>query len=308
MPVTLIQVPYHMGREDEGPGRGPASLVAGGAVERLARLGVQFAGRHASVRTACEFGRAKLGVEVEVEAVARREPFADELSAIVDVARALAGRVASARRAGRLPLVLAGNCNSALGTVTGCGPADTGIVWFDAHGDYNTPETTLSGWFEGMPLAVINGQCHADLWRGLGNTQAVPEAWTLLAGVRDLDPPEREFLEQTAVTVVEAEVVRRQGLAAARAPALDALAQRVEGIYLHLDIDALDPADAPGVDMPAPVGLTLADMREAIGLIGARFAIRAAALTTYNPEHDSDGRTLQTALALLEAVVAARRS
>lgn len=281
MPITLIQVPYHMGRENVGPGRGPASLIAGGAAERL---------------------------DARVEAVARRQPFRDELSAVVDVAGALAERVAAARQAGRLPLVLAGNCNSALGTVTGCDPAETGIVWFDAHGDYNTPDISLSGWFEGMPLAVINGQCYADLWRGLGNTQAVPEAWTLLAGVRDLDPPEREFLEQTAVTVVEAEAVRRQGLAAALAPALDALRARVDGIYLHLDIDALDPADAPGVDMPAPVGLTLADMREAIGLIGARFAIRAAALTTYNPEHDSDGRTLQTALALLEAVVAARRS
>ena len=214
-------------------------------------------------------------------------------------------RVRGAVEEGRFPLVLAGDCNSALGALSGIGPDGVGVIWFDAHGDYNTPETSLSGWFEGMPLAVATGRCHHDLWRGLGNTDHVREAHTLLVGVRDLDPPERDLLDGSDVTVIEADKLRGGKLAEGLAPALARLRERVGAIYLHLDMDAVDPADAPGVGLPTPGGLSRGEMLEAIRLIGEQFAIRAAALTTFNPDQDADNRTLETGLAMMEEVVKA---
>jgi arginase len=280
--LNLIQVPYHMGQQNIGPGKAPKRYIDGGLIEHLYDKDI------------------KLWVGI----VERGGFYTDELSAIMAVNTALAQQVAEALEADRFPLVIAGNCNSALGTLTGIGDLSRiGIVWFDAHGDFNTPETSLSGWFEGMPLAVAAGRGHASLWREMGNQDHVSESHIVLVGPRDLDPPEAELLAQSDVTVLSAEDLKQKGLAEVLTPALDRLRESVDAIYLHLDMDVHDTECAPGVDFHLPGGLDREDMAQAIQLIGERFTIRAAALTSFNPDHDQDGRTLQTGLALVDAVI-----
>jgi len=142
MRITVLSVPYDLGREGEGVALGPGRYLDGGLVAAL-----------------CERGH-----QASVVAVERPEPFTDELSAVVGIARVLAGEARRAVASGSFPLVAGGNCNVALGMTAGLGPADTAVVWFDAHGDYNTPQTTPSGFLDGMPLAMATGRAHGDAW------------------------------------------------------------------------------------------------------------------------------------------------
>lgn len=276
MQVRLIQVPYMIGDERHGASKGPQRFVEAGA-ERL--LGAK-------------------GVAVKVERVQRSNPFGDSTSASLAVCKKLAPIVGEAVAAGQLPLVLAGSCDVSKGILSGFDHARCGVVWIDAHGDFNTPESTISGFFAGMSLAVITGHCYQNYWAQIGNSAPIPEAATLMLGVRELDVAERERLERSAISVVKWHEGRPQGDVMA---SLDELAKRVEEVYLHVDMDAFDPQVAPGiVDHPVPGGLSLEDMEQAIRAVAARFRVRAAALATYNPDLDQDEKTLRAGLHIIE--------
>jgi len=284
MKLTLIQVPYHYGFSQArvGAGCGPRRYLEAGAEAALRQL----------------------GYEVSVELVERGPEAKETPLAVLEGNTVLAARVAASVDSGGFPVVLSGGCNACLGVLAGLG-ARLGIIWFDAHGDFNTPETTPSGFFDGMPLAVATGLCYRELWGGLSSAPPVPPAHALLVAVRDLDPGERDTIAQHGVLAVPAADIKALGAAAALGPKLAALRKRVEQIYLHFDIDALDPALAPGVDYRAPGGLSLEEAEEAIRLIAAQFWVRAATLAAYNPDHEEDDRTLAAGLRLLSLLAAA---
>ena len=230
-----------------------------------------------------------------------RTPRAEDLSGP-------AGEVTTPRgpaAAGRLPLVLAGSCDAALGVLAGFDHSQCGVVWIDAHADFNTPESSVSGFFPGMSAAVIAGHCHRELWEQAGESTPVPEERIVMLGTRELSPDaERVRLERSAVGVVPWHhgQPRRDVVAA-----LDALAALVGDVYLHADNDALDPAVAPGiVDEPVPGGLSLEQLEDAVRAVTARFRIRAVALTTFTPSRDREDRTLRAGLRVIELVAAAR--
>jgi arginase len=277
MPVCLIQVPYMIGDERHGASKGPA-LYARKAIDLLA-------GKQIGATT---------------DRVERGESFRDSVSASRAVNRQLAQVVRRAVAEGRLPLVLAGSCDASMGILAGFDHVRCGVVWFDAHGDFNTPDSTVSGFFAGMSLAIITGHCYQSLWAQIGDNTPIPESATLLLGVRDLDPAERERLQRSAVQVVAwhdgkpiGDVLR----------ALDILATRVQEIYVHIDLDVLDPLLAPGiVDSPVPGGLSLEDMEKTIQAAASRFRIRAASLTTFDPDRDPEQKTLQAGLRIVQAL------
>ena len=156
-------------------------------------------------------------------------------------------------------------------------------MWFDAHGDFNTPETSPGGFVDGMPLAMATGRCYPQVWQRLGEEPAaVPEAHVLHVGSRDFDPGEQQSLADSGVEVVSGEDIVRRGVRAALVPALDTLRGHVEAVYLHIDIDVLDPAAAPAVDFPSTGGLTVPELEEAIWLVAGHLSVRAAALTAYD--------------------------
>jgi len=194
MNLRLIHVPYTMGDERPGTSKGPERLVQGGA-EKLV---------------------AAMGLTVTVERVDRGEPFRDSGNASLIVSKRLARIVRQAIAAKQFPLVLAGGCDVSKGILSGFDHARCGVVWFDAHGDFNTPETTTSGYFDGMSLAVITGHCYRNYWAQIGNSSPIPESATLLLGVRDLDPAESEHLDHSAIQVVKWHEGKPQGLCKAR--------------------------------------------------------------------------------------------
>lgn len=279
MEVCLIQVPYMIGDERHGASKGPQRFVQAGADRLLAAA----------------------GVAATVERVERGEPFRDSASASLAVNKQLAQIVQQAIAAGRFPLVLAGSCDVSAGILAGFDHARCGVIWIDAHGDFNTPEATITGFFAGMSLAVITGHCYQNYWVQIGDGAPIAEAATLMLGVRDLDPMERQRLDRSAIRVVSWHEGQPQADALT---ALDELAGRVQEVYLHVDMDALDPQVAPAiVDRPVPGGLSLRQIEEVIRAVGARFRIRAATLATYNPDLDQDEKTLRAGLRILELLM-----
>jgi arginase len=183
----------------------------------------------------------------------------------------------------RPAIVLAGNCNSCLGTLSALD--DPGVVWFDAHGDFNTPETTVSGAFEGMSLAVATGHCHCELMR-----RPVPEENVVLAATRSLDPLEQVRLRQSKIELATLDALPS---------ALSRLEPRVKTIYLHLDLDVLDPAVSPGVNFSEPGGISPDQLYGAVKLVTATGKLAAAAIANFNPDRDRDDRTLKIAQRLV---------
>jgi arginase len=230
--------------------------------------------------------------------VACRAPFADTASACLAVNRELAVAVATATAAGELPIVIAGSCDAAAGVLAGLSRQRCGVVWIDAHADFNTPDSTISGFFPGMALAIVTGHCYAAWWAQIGNAAPVPETHVALLGVRDLSPDaERERVERSRmlrVAWIDGQPDRDFDSTVAT------LAGRVDEVYLHIDLDALDPSIAPGiVDAPVAQGLSLAQLDEVLDAITGTLGLRAVALTTYAPNRDIAGATHATALHIL---------
>ena len=283
MDICLIQVPYFVGDETHDAAQGPARMVEAGALSRLTA--------HSTSTT--------------VERVERRAPFTDSVTASVDVSHQLAVKVRQALDRQQFPLIVAGCCDVSLGIVAAFDHRDCGVVWIDAHGDYNTPESSLTGFFGGMPLAALVGDCYGDLWSKMSDGTLIAKENIVLVGIRDLDPPEADRLEQTPIQIVR----WRDGQPLADVDAaLDTLATRVSDVYLHLDLDGLDPSIAPGVDYRVPGGLSLGDLEAVIRSAAARFRIRAVALTSFNPARDVDGRTVETCLRIVEVLAENLRS
>ena len=283
MDICLIQVPYTMGDERPGTSKGPERLVQAGAMKLIAAM----------------------GIAVTVERVDRGEPFRDGGSAALVVGKQVTSIVRRATEAKQFPLVLSGSCDVSKFILSGFDHRQCGVVWFDAHGDFNTPETTTSGYFDGMSLAVITGHCYRNYWAQIGNSIPISESATLLLGVRDLDPAEGDLLDHSAVQVVRWHDGKPQGDVRG---ALDKLAQRVPEVYLHIDMDSLDPQFGPGVVFdPVPGGLSLEDMEESIRAVFASFRVRAVTLAVYNPDRDQDDKTLRAGLRIIEVLAGAGR-
>jgi arginase len=208
----------------------------------------------------------------------------------MELVRRLSARVASAVEAGAFPLVLAGNCNSSLGTVAGAGAAELGVVWFDAHADFDDPDENTSGFFDVMGLAMLTGRGWDALRKTIPGHSAIPEANVVLAGVRDLEPYQHRTLGYSDVRTVPGAV--DPGLFES---ALDELRSRVSRVYLHVDLDSVDAAEATANEYAATGGPSVDRLVECVRDVRQRFTVAAAAITAYDPAFDPDGRAVAAA-------------
>jgi arginase len=279
MNIQLLLVPYDTARRGWRSGAGPDHLVNAGLTTHLQSQGHVVA-------------------DIQVIEDDPTQPLA-EIRTAFELARRLAGAVRDARATGRFPLVLSGNCNSAVGTLSGLTPARRAIFWFDAHGDCNTPDTTATGFLDGTGLATALGLCWRQLAASVpGYSPVAPDA-TFLLGARDLDPPEAVLLAGSAITSIPvAQIPDRLPKALSRAPLNDVLG------YLHLDLDVIDPGVGQANCFPVDGGLSVENLTAAITAIRARIPLAAAAVTSYAPEYDREERICRAAFAAIDAILA----
>jgi arginase len=293
MNIRLIQVPYVMGIEGiYGAWKSPGRYIKAGIIEQLEQR----------------------GHHVQVESIRQDQEYKNELEATVAVNQKLAPVVADALHKGEFPLILGGSCDVSLGIFAAFEHARTGIVWFDAHGDLNTPETSQSGLFIGMSLGILTGLGHQTLWQEIAHSMpGTPETEknarldpvdierVLLVDVRDLDPGEKGTVDKYAVLVEQAEKLAHNP----EHSLLNTLAARADDVYIHVDIDILDPQEAPGVDFPVVGGSSSETVIEAINSVSQLLPFRAAALTALNPDLDRDQLTVQAGIRIIIGIVEA---
>lgn len=230
------------------------------------------------------------GWHVEQEEIRPVDESDPEIVRVMELIRRLSKRVDTAVRDGAFPLVLAGNCNSCLGTTAGVGAGDLGVVWFDAHADFDDPEENESGFFDVMGLAMLTGRG----WRALRQTipahVPIPEQNVVLAAVRDLEPYQRGRLEQSDISTIPGEIDLDDFQAA-----ISELGRRVNRTYLHVDLDSIDANTASANKYAAPGGPGLDRLSDCVRQVCQRLPVVAAAITAYDPEFDDDHRTLNAA-------------
>jgi arginase len=197
--------------------------------------------------------------------------------------------VAASIRQGDRPVVVSGDCTTALGTMAGLQGAgmDAGIVWFDAHGDVQTLETTASGYLGGLPLRLLTGYRPELLGARLG-LQPVPEQRVVLVGARDLDPPEVTYLAGAQVRRSDVADLKAADLKAADLKAADLPARP---LYVHLDLDVITPDEVPGLRFPAPGGPGSGQVADALRMVLSTDRVAAVGIAcTWYPGHGAAAR------------------
>lgn len=275
--LRLILWPFHNGLPGISMGAGPERLAG---AELIADL-------------------EGIGWRVERDSIAAAEADRPEIARTFELLRRLAERVGAAKRAGEFPLVLAGGCNSSIGTLAGM-QAEVerpGIVWFDAHADFDRTDENLSGFLDVMGVSMLTGSSWQTLCDTVPGFTPVDEADVVLAGARDLEPYQRESVERSRLRWIAGEVdpdeFRHQ---------VTRVSGAVGGIYLHLDLDVVDADEIAANEYAATGGPSVDRVDELVGTVFSSGPVGAAALTAWDPAHDRDGAAADAARRLVVAI------
>jgi arginase len=226
---------------------------------------------------------------VEVVEVRLPESFYAEAQALVALQKLAAEAIRESLARQRRILILSGNCGAAaLSAASALDPSRTGVIWFDAHADFNTPETSASGFLDGMALSILTGRCWPRLAARFIGFQPVPERNVLLIGARDLDVPEAAALADSAIRKIPSTKMELLDEAVAE------LSQRVEYFYVHLDIDVLDKSEGRANSYASAGGLSAGALYAALELLHGSGRIRVAGITSYDPGCDPEGSVAET--------------
>lgn len=279
--VVIIGAPLDLGAGRRGVDMGPSAIRYAGLRERIAALGYR-------VR---DLGNLAVPLAEQIEPPAADEPLR-YLQPITGVVRDLARQVRNVIADDALPIILGGDHSLSIGSVAGAAHnRRIGVIWLDAHGDYNTPETTPSGNIHGMGLAVLTGRGHPMLTGLIGQTPVIRPTDVALVGVRNLDDGERELLRTSGVHVFTMHDIDRRGMAAVMEEAILHVSTGTAGFHLSFDLDVLDPHEAPGVGTPVLGGITYREAHLAMELIAASGRLIGLDLVEVNPILDTRNMT-----------------
>lgn len=290
--ISMIGVPIDFGQMRRGVDMGPSAIRYAGAVERLEALG------HEVVDEGDIYvpNAAKLEVHSKLR----------NLGAVVEACTKLAEQVATAVEHKKFPLVLGGDHSIAIGTLAGLAQhyKNLGVIWYDAHADMNTAETSPSGNIHGMPLAVAMGLGHEKLTHIGGEQPKIDPKNLVIIGARSVDEGERELIKEKGIKVYSMHEIDRLGMAAVMEDALAYLRSReIDGLHLSLDLDGLDPMYTPGVGTPVPGGITYRESHLAMEMLQESNLLTSAEFVEVNPVLDTKNATANVAVGLMGSLL-----
>ena len=297
--IAIVGAPLDLGAGRRGVDMGPSAL-------RLAGLGPRIAALGYSVE---DLGNVFVD---QPESTPSGPNSAKYLNQIVSACSALADMVDRAIREGRFPLVLGGDHSVAVGTIAGVSHAakqrqeKIGVIWIDAHADMNTPETSPSGNIHGMPLACCIGKGPAELTNILGYAPKVDPANVVLIGVRDVDAIERQCVRESGVTAFTMRDIDERGLREVMDRALAIAGAGTAGIHLSLDMDVVDPDEAPGVGTPVRGGMTYREAHLAMEIVSDCKNLTSMEIVEVNPVLDEVNRTANLGVELVLSALGKR--
>ncbi|MFN8377298.1 MAG: arginase [Anaerolineae bacterium] len=293
-PIRIIGIPMDLGQKRRGVDMGPSAIRYAGLQARLERLGYSV----------LEGGNVAVPEMEEISADGHGDDNAYNAPTIARVCQDIYAAGTRAFDAGETVIFLGGDHSMSLGSVSAAldRPLRTGVIWVDAHGDFNTPETTPSGNVHGMVVAALIGRCAPPL--RIGNTQLEPEL-TAMIGIRDLDAQEKVALSDSGIFVHTMRDIDEEGMADV---VQDVLRQfrGVDAIHVSLDMDSLDPSAAAGVGTPVPGGLTYREAHLIMEMLADDGRVRSLDVVEINPILDTGNRTAEVAVELVASLFGQR--
>ncbi|WP_336338255.1 arginase [Haloarcula brevis] len=298
--VRVLGVPMDLGADRRGVDMGPSAIRYGGLAEQLASTGIDCVD----------------GGDIAVPRPEERDPDAGGLERgrakffreTKEVCEDVTTAVDATLREGRVPLVLGGDHSIAIGTIAGAArdDEDMGVIWFDAHGDFNTPATTPSGNIHGMSLAAVLGRgVFAD--HEWAHTPAVSEENVVIVGLRDVDDGERQLIADSDVTAYTMSDIDARSAPEVVDEALEIATDGTDGIHVSLDLDWLDPTEAPGVGTPVRGGVSYREAHIAMEYVAEHHdQLRSMEMVEVNPILDEHNRTAELGCELVASAFGKR--
>ncbi|MEI3613664.1 arginase [Pseudogracilibacillus sp. SO30301A] len=287
--ISLIGVPMDLGQTRRGVDMGPSAIRYAGIVERLEKL---------------NFNIHDLG-NIDISRPDRNQPEREDklrnLQEVVEANTRLANLVDEQVKNNHFPLVLGGDHSIAIGSLAGVSRhyENLGVIWYDAHGDINTTETSPSGNIHGMPLAVSLGYGHEKLTSILDDNPKIKPENVVLIGIRDLDEGEKELLRDLNIKVFTMHEIDRIGMPQVMKETINYLKDRTDGVHLSFDLDGINPSEAPGVGTPVIGGVTYRESHLAMEMLAEADIITSAEFVEVNPMLDDKNKTAILTVALV---------
>ena len=286
--LSIIGMPMDLGQMRRGVDMGPSAIRYAGINERLSPL---FDEIH-------DLGDIPVG---RPEVVVDQESNLRNLDLVAEKTAMLGEKVDEAVQSGSFPLVLGGDHSIAIGTLAGVSKhyKNLGVIWYDAHGDLNTAETSPSGNIHGMPLACSIGLGHTKLTEIGGFFPKVKPENVVIIGARALDDGERILIKETGIKVYTMHEIDRIGMAKVMEETIAYLKERTDGVHLSLDLDGLDPSECPGVGTPVMGGISYRESHLAMEMLEEANIITSAEFVEVNPILDEKNKTASIAVGLM---------
>lgn len=288
--ISMIGIPMDLGQSRRGVDMGPSAIRYAGAIEKIAALDYEVS----------DLGDIPVN-RPDQETSGNIRAGLKNLEQVVEANERLAEMVDQEVEKGAFPLVLGGDHSVAIGSLAGVSRhyENLGVIWYDAHGDLNTEETSPSGNIHGMPLAVSLGLGESKLVNILDYSPKVKPENIVIIGARSLDPGERELISEKGIQVYTMHEVDRKGMAHVMEHAISYLKERTDGVHLSLDLDGLDPSEAPGVGTPVMGGLTYRESHLAMEMLAEADILTSAEFVEVNPILDDKNKTATIAVGLM---------
>jgi arginase len=289
--IRIIGVPMDLGASRRGVDMGPSALRVAGLQARIKQLGHQVE----------DIGNISVKQAEEMSYGEKRAKYIAEIS---DACNDLGTIVQKSLDEGFMPLVLGGDHSIAAGSISGVSAhfrnekKSVGCIWLDAHSDMNTPETSPSGNVHGMPLSAIMGYGTEELSDLFGFQPKIEPQNVVLVGVRDLDAHERKFIKKLGVKAFTMREIDERGMREVMSDALKYAMDDTEGVAVSLDMDFVDPSDAPGVGTPVRGGVTYREAHLAMEMIADSETMVSMEIVEINPIIDEHNRTALLAVEL----------
>ncbi len=290
--VRIIGVPMDLGASRRGVDMGPSALRVAGLAQSMKQIGIQVE----------DIGNVSVKQAEEQHYGEKKSKYLNE---IAETCKGLAQMVEKTLEAGLTPIVMGGDHSIAVGTVGGASAffrkkeKRIGLVWLDAHADMNTPESSPSGNVHGMPLAAIVGFGPAELTELAGPKPMVNPRNVCLVGVRDIDSKEKRIIKESGVHVFTMRDLDERGMREVMAEALRFAGDETDGVAASLDLDFVDPADAPGVGTPVRGGVTYREAHLAMEMLFDSRLVVSLEVVEVNPVIDQHNQTAILGVELL---------
>ncbi len=291
-PVAILGVPLGYGASMAGVDMGPAALRVARLNQRIAELGYEV---H-------DLGDLHLDRSQSIPEPGNKLKYLNEIRAACEE---LGRRVEGILQTGELPLVLGGDHSIAIGSIAGfasyCRKQNEtpGLIWFDAHADMNTPETSPSGNIHGMPLAVLLGYGAPELQNVAGFAPKLEPRFCVHVGARDIDPSERTLVRNLGIRFITMREIDERGMSACMDEAIEIASQASGGYAVTFDVDALDPGDAPGSGTLVRGGLTYREAHLAMEKIAEAGGMRSLEVVEINTALDINNKTAELGVELI---------